>query len=191
MPDLGIGRGFAVGGDEKGEPVKTPGGHVLLFEGRDMTELEGRGRFGQPAGGIDLDEGIAGHEPIERGHLPIHGPDRILRGLEAEVFAQIALAVGLDLVLDQSDSLGLERLKLLGQHAIVARPDIDRRGLRSGETKNPFSGERHATQEQARRPSRGKAIRGWRALGSIGTATGLTATPTFNECVRNELRAVR
>src|SRR5581483_6209619 len=71
--------------------------------------------------------------------------DRVLGGLEAEVLAQVALAVGLDLVLHQEDALGLERLEFLGQHAIITRPHVDGRGSRSGGAEDPFSGERHAT----------------------------------------------
>ena len=59
--------------------------------------------------------------------------------------AQIALAVRLDLVLDQTAPFDLERLEFLGQHAVVARPYVDRHGLRSGGAEDPFSGDGHAT----------------------------------------------
>src|SRR3954468_9310130 len=93
-------------------------GHVLLFDRGHVPELESVRRFCEPRSGIDLDEGIAGYEAVERGHLAIHGADGVLGGLEAKVLAQVSLSVCLDLVLHQVDALELKRLKLLSEHAV-------------------------------------------------------------------------
>ena len=147
-PRVGIARGLAMGGHEKRETMLSLRRHILLFDGDHVPELHRGGRLGEPGGGIDLDEGVAGDEAIERGHLAVHGADRVLGRLEAEVLAQVALAVGLDLVLDQFDALDLERLEFLRQHAVVTRPHIDRGGRRSSGAEDPFSGEGHATLSQ-------------------------------------------
>src|ERR1017187_4288900 len=95
--------------------------HVLLLDRDNVAELQSVRRLGEPRGRVDLYEGVAGHKAVERGHLPVDGPDGILGRLEPEVLAQVALAVRLDLVLHEVDPLELERLELLGQHAVVAR----------------------------------------------------------------------
>ena len=39
-----------------------------------------------------------------------------------------------------------QRLEFLGEHAVVARPHVDRRRGRSGKAENSFAGERHAAR---------------------------------------------
>jgi hypothetical protein len=58
-------------------------------------------------------------------HFAVDGADLFLGGLEAGVFTEVALAVGLDLVLDETGALGLEGLKLLCEDAVVAGSDVD------------------------------------------------------------------
>lgn len=144
-------RGFAVRGHEKGEPVYSFGRYVLLFDLGHMPELQPVGRLAQPRSGIDFDEGVPCDEPIERGHLSVHGTDRVLGRLKTKVLPQVALAMRLDLVLHQADALDLERLEFLGQHPVVAGPHVDRGGRGIRGAKNLFSMQRHARKDQEKR----------------------------------------